>query len=325
MGVRKLYERVSKGARKNRILKKLVRRLSYIQMNWEARYDDEKYAKKMYRRYNDSELNLTNPKTFNEKLWWLKYHYRNPLQKICSDKYRLREYVHECGLDDILVPIYGVYETPEKVPLESFDKEVFIKINVGTGGNILYDPHKPFDRSFFIWDFSSRLSHNCYLNSREWNFKDVPGCIVCEKVLRDKSGELPKDWKFMCFNGEPRLVFYSSGVCDETGRHSVTGIRYTNVYDMNFEYVPIVSSYPTRPEIIIEEPSSFELMIKYARILSKPFPHCRVDFYNIEGKVYLGEITFYHSGGCGNIEPKEWAERMGSWIDITNIPREFLV
>ena len=129
----------------------------------------------------------------------------------------------------------------------------------------------------------------------------------------------------MCFGGEPKLLFYSDGVCDEKGMHSVEGQRFTNVYDMDFQYVPIIASYPTRPDIVVRKPETFEKMKEYARVLSKPFPHCRVDFYTYEGKVYFGEITFYHSGGCGNITPIDWALKMGQWIDLDSIKKEYLI
>ncbi len=325
MLVRKIYEQVSRISRKSLFFKKIIRTISNLQINRENKLSDEAFAQKQYYRFNKEYLNLDNPITFNEKLWWLKYHYRNPLEKICSDKYRVREYIEKCGLKDLLVELKGVYKYPEEVPFDEYKEEVFIKINVGSGGNILYKPGEKFNKKFFIWDFKSQMKNDCFKYSREWNYKDVEPKIVCEQVLRDKKGNLPEDWKFMCFNGEPKLLFYSIGACDNSGRHSVEGKRFTNVYDMDFNYVPIESSYPTNPLLSVEKPENFDKMKEYAKILAKPFPHCRIDFYNIDGKIYFGEITFYHSGGCGNIAPRKWAEKMGSWIDLKSIPQNHLV
>ena len=325
MSIRKLQEQISRISRKNLFLKKIARNASNFQVNIDNKLSDEKFAQKQYYKFNKEYLNLDNPKTFNEKLWWLKFHYRNPLEKICSDKYRVREYVKECGLENILVELKGVYDKPQDIPFDKYIDEVFIKINVGSGGNILYNPKERFDKKFFEWDFESQLKNDCFKYSREWNYKDVESKIVCEQVLRDKNGNLPKDWKFMCFDGEPKLLFYSIGACDSTGRHSVEGQRYTNVYDMEFNYVPIESSYPTNPDMLVQIPENFDEMKEYARILSKPFPHCRIDFYNVDGKIYFGEITFYHSGGCGNISPREWAEKMGSWINLDLIEEKYLI
>lgn len=325
MKIRELYEIISRISRKNLLLKKLIRSISNFEAEKDDRLSDFDFAQKQYRKFNGENLNLDNPKTYNEKLWWLKYHYRNPLQKICSDKYMVREYVKECGLEDILVKLKGVYDRPEDVPLEKFQDETFIKINVGSGGNILYKPNSNFDKKFFLWDFNSLIKHDCYINSREWNYKDVKPKIVCEEVLRDSEGNLPKDWKFMCFDGEPKLVFCSVGACDNSGRHSVEGQRITNVYDMEFKYLPIESSFPTDEHAKVEKPINFDKMKLYASILSKPFPHCRVDFYNVNGKIYFGEITFYHSGGCGNISPIYWMNKMGEWINLDSIPNKYLI
>ena len=128
----------------------------------------------------------------------------------------------------------------------------------------------------------------------------------------------------MCFGGKPKLLFLSEGACDSEGRHSVGGVRFTNIYDMDFKLVPMRSSYPVNANASIVKPDTFETMKKYASILSEPFPHCRVDFYTFNNRVYFGELTFYHSGGCGVVEPEEWANRMGDWIDLSQIKNEYL-
>lgn len=318
-------ETISRVSRKNFVLKRIMRTMRYLKAKLNNFKSDEKFAVQMYQKYTGDTLNLKEPKTYNEKLWWLKFHYRNPLQTICSDKFRVREYVQQCGLSEILVKLYGAYDDARDINFDEIKQEVFLKVNTGSGGNIIYDPNKIFDKKQFIWDFNSRLKHNCFLDSREWNYKNVVPKIVCEEVLRDSRGQLPKDYKFMCFWGEPRLLFYSDGVCDESGMHSVKGLRYTNVYDMDFNYVDMTADQPSRPDIKVEKPDTFEKMKGYARILSKPFPHCRADFYTFEGKVYFGELTFYHGGGCRKFKPEKWALQMGEWIDLVSIDKKYLI
>ena len=322
---RNLLEKISRTSRKNRTLKKVARSLRYFKASLNNLKSDEKFAKQMYKKYTGDELNLGNPQNYNEKLWWLKFHYRNPLQTIFSDKYRVREYVKQCGLEEILVQLYGVYDDARDIIFDEFTHEVFLKVNSGSGGNIIYNPKKDFDKKTFVWDFNSRLKHNCYLDSREWNYKNVPAKIVCEEVLRDSNGQLPKDYKFMCFGGEPKLLFYSDGVCDEKGMHSVEGQRFTNVYDMDFHYIDMTVDQPSRPDICVQKPETFEKMKEYATILSRPFPQCRVDFYTFDGRVYFGEITFYHGGGCRKIKPEKWMLQMGQWIDLDSIKKEHLI
>ena len=139
---RNTLEEISRISRKNIFLKKVVRNLNEFEMWSKIFQADEVFARRMYKKYTGDNLNLKDPKTYNEKLWWLKYHYRNPLQKICSDKYRVREYVKECGLKHILVELYGIYDNPKEIDFSEFEQEVFLKINVGSGGNIIYDPQK---------------------------------------------------------------------------------------------------------------------------------------------------------------------------------------
>lgn len=318
-------ELISRYLRKIFILKEFGLRLNHAFVYLSRFQNDIEFANRIYEKYTGKRLNLNNPVTYNEKLWWLKFHYRNPLQTICCDKYRVREYVRNCGLDNILVKLYGVYERPEEIDFAKFNREVFLKINSGSGGNIIYDPNKPFSKFEFTIDFNARLHHNYYYNLREWPYKDVPARIVCEEVLRDSSGALPMDYKFMCFGGKCEYLFYSGGVCDETGRHNVSGERYTNVYDMNFNYIPMNVDQPTRPDILVKKPKTFEKMKEYAEVLSRPFPHCRVDFYSINDRVYFGEITFYHGGGCRQFYPDEWNKKFGDLIDLAAIGKEYLI
>lgn len=318
-------EQISKVLRKSFLTKELGLKLNNAMIDLSRFEGDTHFANRIYKKYTGETLNLDNPRTYNEKLWWLKFHYRNPLQTICCDKYRVREYVQSCGLKDILVKLYGVYEKAEDIDFSQFCQEVFLKINSGSGGNIIFDPQRPFNRKQFIIDFNNRLRHNYYYNTREWPYKDVPARIVCEEVLRDSSGALPMDYKFMCFGGKCQYLFYSGGVCDESGRHSVAGERYTNVYDMNFNYISMNVDQPTRPDIKVNRPETFEKMKTYAEILAKPFPHCRIDFYSIDGRVYFGEITFYHGGGCRQFYPNEWNIIFGDLIELQSIDKKYLI
>lgn len=323
-----MMERLSRIARKHRFAGMLIRKTSNIVVAAKSKLPQGAFAQLTYwQNGRKGILNLKNPKTFNEKLWWLKFHYRNPLQKICSDKYRVHEYLHQLGEEcgELELPLVGVYKRVEDIDLSQFDKEVIFKLNVGSGANMIYNPQIGIDENHFRAFFMERLHHDYYQNSREWNFKDVPPVIIAEQVLRDAHGNLPIDYKFMCFSGKPVYVFCSEGAMDSEGRHSVDGVRFTNIYDMDWNLTEIVSSYPRRPDIQITPPKCFDRMKEIAAKLSEPFPHVRIDLYEIEGKIYLGEFTFFHSGGCGNIEPISAAESMGEMIRIDSIGKEHLI
>lgn len=279
-------------------------------------WSEEHYAQWFYHLFTGKHLDLQSPKYFDEKIWWLKLHNRDPLLTKCSDKYAVRKYVKECGYEDILIPQYAVLDSVIQLDFEKYHEEIVVKCTHNSGGHVFYDPRKPLTkkqektakkRLKFI------LKHNASVLSHEWNYKNIPPRIIVEKVIRNANGELPLDYKFMCFDGEPKLLFLDLGLINADSSYNHDYPR--NIYDMDFNLLPV---HETRPnaDYPVKKPENFEKMIEIARTLSKPFPHCRVDLYNVDGKVYFGEITFYHGGGCNKIEPEEWDLRMGSWIHL---------
>ena len=279
---------------------------------------DKGYAKWFYRLYTGRTLNLESPERFDEKIWWLKLNNRDPKLTLCSDKNAVREYVKQCGLADILIPQFGVFENANDIDFSQYSCEVVAKCTHNSGGLFFYDPSMPVDKEK-MKAAKHRLNYilrkDASVLSLEWNYKNIPHRIVVEKVIRNKDGSFPLDYKFMCFDGEPRLLFLDLGLINEDTSYNHDYPR--NVYDMDFNLMPI---YETRPnaDYPVERPDNFKYMVEVARKLSSPFPHCRVDLYNVDGKVYFGEITFYHGGGCNNIQPEEWDYKIGSWIDLNS-------
>lgn len=305
----------------NKVLARNYDKLTWYRSRLETAFiSDVDFARKNYRKETGKTLNLEQPQTFDEKLWYLKLHNRDSLLTICSDKYRVREYVEKCGLGHILNELYGVYEDARDVDFSKFREPVFLKCNHASGCNIIYDPQKPFDREDFVKRFNFLLKQNYYVKSREWNYKNIKPKIIVEKVLRDQKGNLPLDYKFLCFGSEPKLLFLDIDVCSEEGKHN--SVNYRNIYDMNFNPVDMIETREHKNLDTIQKPVGFEQMVSYAATLSKPFAHCRIDFYNLDGKIYLGEMTFYHGGGCNYIQPHDWDLKIGSWIDISNIKAE---
>lgn len=275
---------------------------------------DEKYAQWFYHFYTGRKLNLQDPKRFDEKVWWLKLNNRDPFLTVCSDKYAVRQVVKEAGYEDILIPQIGtVYKNAREIPFQDITKESIIKCTSGSGENYFYDPKKNNDIKMIVKRINLALKQNPFWFSREWNYKNIPPRIVVEEVIRDKNGNLPIDYKFMCFNGEPKLLFLDIGLLDENNIYNHDYPR--NIYDMDFNLLPVKETRENYKGYI-EKPQNWEKMKKVASDLSKPFPFCRVDLYNVNGKIYFGEITFYHGGGCNDIRPEEWDYRIGSWIDI---------
>ncbi len=277
---------------------------------------DRPYAKWFYKLYTGKKLNLDNPVSFNEKLWWLKLNNRDPLLTVCSDKHRARKYVEECGYEDILIPQIDVFRNADEIDFSKYKEPVMIKCNNGSGGNYLYDPASSSFNEKQVRRFLNKcLKEKYYKISREWNYKNIPPRIVVEKIIRDKKGKLPSDYRFFCFDGVPKIMMMDIGVLNAEGRHQFEFPR--NIYDMEFNLMPIRfgrDNYKGH----VAKPENYERMVEIAEKLSKPFPMCRVDLYNLDGKIYFGEMTFYHGGCCQEITPREWDYRLGSWIDINS-------
>lgn len=281
-----------------------------------AIWSEEHYANWFYHLYTGKKLNLDDPQRFDEKVWWLKLNNRDPMLTKCSDKYLVRDYVKQCGCEDILIPQYEVLDYVDGLDLTKYKEEVVAKCNHNSGGHVFYDPKNPPDEKELKKKYKKLkfiLKQDASVLSREWNYKNIPHKVIVEKVIRDKEGNLPLDYKFMCFDGEPRLLFLDLGVINKDKSYNHDYPR--NIYDMDFHLLPV---HETRPNADYEvpKPENFERMVEIARKLSQPFAHCRVDLYNVDGTVYFGEVTFYHGGGCNDIQPEEWDYKMGSWIDI---------
>lgn len=307
--------------KRNKVLARNYDKLTWYKSRLVTAFiSDADFARKSYRKKTGKTLNLEQPQTFDEKLWYLKIHNRDPRLTICSDKYRVREYVEQCGLGHILNELYGVYDDARDVDFSKFREPVFIKCNHLSDGNIIYYPSKPFDRDDFVKRFNFLLKQNYYVKSREWNYKYIYPKILVEKILKNHDGTPLYDYRFMCFGGVPKLMMMDIDTCAVNGTHRHDAKR--NIYDENMRLLDVRFTRDRHDVPLPISLSQFNEMKKYAAILSAPFTQCRVDFYNIDGNVYFGEMTFYHAGGVNNIQPIEWDLKIGSWIDISNIKAE---
>lgn len=278
---------------------------------------DKSYAHLFYRVYTGKKLNLKNPQLFNEKLWWLKLNNRDPLLTKCSDKYLARDYVAECGFSDILIPQLDVFESADALDFSKYREPVVAKCNNNSGGMVFFDSThtEEFDEKKAKKHLKRQLKEKYYLVSREWNYKDIPPRIVVERVIRDSAGNLPSDYRFFCFDGRPEFLMMDFGVITDEGHHKFEFPR--NIYNMDFQLLPVRfgrDNYTGE----VKQPENFDRMKEIATKLSQPFPMCRVDLYNLDGRIYFGELTFYHGGCCQEITPEEWDLKFGSWIDLNS-------
>lgn len=312
--------KVKKVLKENVLTKGIYKGLSKIYNFRYVLMNDEKYAKTIYKHKENIDLNLDNPQTFDEKLWWLKINYHNPLMTMCVDKYWVRDYVKMCGYEEILNELYGVYDNVDNIDFSKFENDkVFIKCNHRSGANMIYDKNKPFDIKKFKKKFKKALNSNYYNVYREWPYKNVKPLIVCEKVLTtdEKSGLV--DYRILCFNGKAKYVLLDVDVCADDGSHADNS--KINVYDRDLNlmknYIFNISNFECER---IKKPKNYDKMIEIAEKLSKPFPHARVDLYNISGKIVFGEITFFHRAGFNpDIKPKSFDKELADLIDIDSV------
>lgn len=267
-------------------------------------YDDETAVKKFFLKKAGYELNLENPQTYCEKLNWLKLNDRNPLMVKCADKYAVRDYIKECGYEEILNDLYGVYDNIKDINIDELPDKFVLKAAHGSNMGLIVT-----DKSKINWKQQKMLmklwlKQDIYWSGREWVYKGMPKRIIAEKYLEDEQGEL-KDYKIFCFNGKACFLKYYGG------RYSSS--RFANCYDRDLNLLPVSDNvFKDNPSVIKPiKKETFEKMVKIAEDLAKPFQQVRVDFYFANEKIYFGEMTFFHSGGVVKWNPDEYDKIVG--------------
>ncbi|ENA3631385.1 hypothetical protein ABGK05_004780, partial [Escherichia coli] len=274
---------------------------------------DELYIKRKFKKIFGYALDINNPKTMNEKMQWMKLHMHPQEYNIFADKLLVRKYVEEKIGKNILIPIFAVYESEAELNIDSLPDEPFIiKTNHDSSGGIIVRNKSELNikdaKSFCRFN----LNNNHYYISREKHYKHLDRKIIIEKLLLTKSGKIPNDYKINCINGRAEFIYCS---IDREGKN------YRKIYDrswceMDFKWgnKDEFEHKFTGPNI--EKPDNLDKMIEYAEILSMGFPYLRIDLYNVDGEIYLGEITIYHGGGFDVIEPKEYDLFFGNKIHL---------
>ena len=268
---------------------------------------DEIYIKAKYRYHLGKRLDLTNPKSFNEKIQWLKIHDRRPEYTNYVDKYAVRKYVSETIGEKYLIPLLGVYDDVKAIDWSKLPDKFVLKCTHGSGCNIICADKSKLDIAACKKKLQMWMKRNWYWYGREWPYKNVKPRIICEKYMVDESGNQLKDYKIFCFHGEPKII-------------QVDYDRFTNhkrnLYDTQWNYINASIHFPSDPTVKIKKPDKLEDMLQLAKTLAKDYPHVRVDFYYTDGNIYFGELTFYHGSGIEKFQPEEFGELMGSWIKL---------
>lgn len=281
---------------------------------WLKGVSDENYLKWKFKRMHGKELNINNPKTYNEKLQWLKLYDRNPEYTRLVDKYEVRQFVKKTIGEEYLIPLYGTWNDFDDIDFSKLPNQFVLKTTNDSGGVVICKDKKNFNKKKARTKIVKSMKTNYYYSGREWPYKNVKARIICEKLLIQNDGAELRDYRIFCFNGEPKLI---------TVDFSITNKKKTrrNLYDLNWKLLNSEITYPRELKIKVDKPEDLENMIELSKRLSSLIPHARVDFYYIDGKIFFGEITFYHQSGWGIIKPAEFEMTMGDWIKLPKVSK----
>ena len=270
---------------------------------------DEEFLKKTYRYRMKKELNLENPKSFNEKLQWLKIYDRKPIYTSMVDKYEVKKYITDIIGEEYIIPTLGVWEKFEDIDFDLLPEQFVLKCTHDSGGVVICKDKSKLNITKAKKKINRSMKKNFYYRLREWPYKDVKPRIIAEKYMEDTETAELRDYKFFCFNGEAKMIFIAT---DRQKKGEETKFDF---FDMDFNLLPFTNGHP-HATVPPKKPKCFDEMRILAEKLSADIPHVRVDFYEVDGKVYFGEMTFFHWSGMVPFDPPEWDEKVGSWIEL---------
>ena len=285
-------------ASRHPVLSSLLRLCSdkmYIRIKWLAR-------RMPYR------LNLRSPRSFNEKLQWMKLYDHNPLYTTLVDKYRVKEYVRERIGQDYVIPLLGVWDRVDDIEWDKLPNQFVLKVNHDCGGQVICKDKSKLNIEVATNKLRAAFKHNYYYEGREWPYKNVRPKVFAEAYMEDEFGEL-RDYKFFCFNGQVKAMFIASDRQTEGEE-----VKF-DFFDSDFNHLPFTQGHPNAM-VQPSKPKGFDEMKRLASILSKGLPQVRVDFYDVNGHIYFGEFTLFHFGGMVKFNPLEWDYTFGGWISL---------
>ena len=262
--------------------------------------------------------NIKNPKSFNEKLHWLKLNYYNPAESVCIDKYSAKIYINKILGEGHTVPLLCVYTDVNDIDFKSLPEKFVIK-SVFDGGGLgmrVVENNNKLDIDKLKYDLNNMMQkwHSLYYRFLSRGYKNIEPRLIIEEYLPIREGKAI-EYKMFCFNGEMKFCLIE---CDYFGKHPKRA-----VYDAKFNEMPF-SIGNIKRTTIKQKPATYDKMVEWAEILSKDFLHVRVDFYDVNGKIYVGEMSFSSASGFGIFHPREWDYKIGEWLDLDRLPEEYI-
>lgn len=283
-----------------RVINYFVTRLVFV-------LPDTTYIKIKFWLETGYRLNLNNPQSFNEKLQWLKFNDQHDEYTMMVDKYLVKDYVASLIGEKYLIPTIGVYNIIEEIKWEDLPQQFVLKTTGDSGGVIVCKDKTKLNIEEAKKKLGKLNDRNYYKYNKEYPYKNVNPRYIAEEYIVDESGYELKDYKFFCFNGEPKFVQIDF---DRYSNHR------RNVYDINWNLLDLQIKFPKGHDRVFPKPENYDEMVEISRKLSKGIPHVRIDLYNANGKIYFGEITFFHGSGMEVFTPLEWDYKFGEYIKL---------
>ena len=271
---------------------------------------DTQLIKCRYYTNTGRKLNLNNPQSFNEKIQWLKLYGNLEQYTHLADKYEVRNHISETIGEKYLIPLIGVWDRFEDINFENLPVQFVLKCTHDSASIVICKDKNNFNFDEAKKKINKCLKYNYYYPTRQMQYKNIKPRIICEKYMEDEEGTDIKDYKIFCFNGHPKLIRVDY---DQHVNHK------RNIYDIDWNYIPVTFRYPNDHSLIENKPDNLEEMLGLARVLSDNYPHVRVDFYIIKGKIFFGEFTFSNADGCQIFDPEDFDILMGSWLELPEI------
>ena len=272
---------------------------------------DKQALQLWYRSIFGKKLNLKDPKTFNEKLQWLKLYDRNNIYPTIVDKYTAKKYVSDIIGDEYLIKTLGVYDCFEEIDIEKLPNSFVIKCTHDSGGIVICTDKNKLDFTQAKNKIEKSLACNYYYEGREWPYKVIKPRVIVEEYMSNDDGKQLMDYKFFCFNGHVKCLYVSEGSHTKNQKLQFFDVTYSPMDCKRKDYL----EYNKLPQ----KPLNFDLMINLAEKLSYGIPHVRVDLYEINNKVYFGEMTLYTCSGFIPFVDEKWDRIFGDYLDLPNI------
>lgn len=278
----------------------ILKRIAFLFRN------DETYLKWYYFLNMHKFPDLEHPKTFNEKLTWLKLHDKHPEYSRLVDKYEVKKYVAEKIGQQYIIPTLGIWDDVEDIDFDKLPNQFVLKITSDSGGIIICRDKAKLNYNKVRKLMRKSQKRHFFAENREYPYRNVKPRIIAEQYMEVESCKSLNDYKFFCFDGEPKLLLVI------TDREKKACYDF---FDMNFNHLSIRRTHPwAQPQVVC--PKEFETMKEIASTLAQGFPHVRIDLYNVDGCIYFGEFTFFSASGNMPFEPEEWDYKLGEWLNL---------